>query len=264
MAEWRIRRRQGPAIGPFETQHVLRAIRAGKVPHDSQVQRVGQQAWTPIARIMEFSHALDGPPEEDHGPASASVPPSAAPPLLPWDEEDDEATRLMVQDPASRSADTPLPPQPPGHATEPSVEHAARGALRPPKLPPKPTPPGAHFSANGPSPVEQLRDAVEDDELEPEHRLARTAPTRHDKIPSTMAVALPPHRPGAGGASARRPSGGPEEHLPSISVHPDHEQTSPARRALRSTPEQLISRLVLAVIILSIALCVSLILHVVR
>ena len=264
MAEWRIRRREGPAIGPFETQRVLRAIRAGKVPYDSHAQRVGQQSWTPITRIPEFSHVFAEPTEVDLQPIDSVSPPSGTPPL-PWDEEEDEATRLMVQVHPSSGARQPPVPVPMDHTAEPFADlPPPHGALHPVRLPPKPALPGARVPPEALPPVEELRDAVEDDDADMDPRFARLATSPHDELPSTMAVALPPHLPGEGRSAARRPSGGPDEHLPSISVHPDHDQTSPARRALTSTPEQVIRRLTVVVIVLSVALFLSLLFHAVH
>lgn len=266
MAEWRIRRGTGSAIGPFETQRVLRAIRAGKVPQDSLAQRVGNDAWTPITRILEFSHVFSDPVEPDR--SSAAKPLSSEP--LPWDEDDDEATRLMDarSDEGDLSSDVPLPPAPaalPGLAAEIAGPGGPRPALRVPKLPPKPTPPGGHGPNEGSS-FDELRDAIEEDDTEIEQHLRRAISTTSDADfpPSQMAVALPPLRPGKRRSPGGSSSSAPSHELPSISVHPDHERTSPARRALRSTPEQLIRQLVLAVIILSIALGASLVLHIVR
>ena len=57
MTQWKLRRR-GRMVGPLPTSELLRALQLGKVPIDSEAQRVGDDDWAPLAEFHEFAEEI--------------------------------------------------------------------------------------------------------------------------------------------------------------------------------------------------------------
>ncbi len=57
MTQWRLRRR-GRTVGPIPTSELLRALQLGKVPIDSEAQKVGEDDWAPLAEFPEFAEEV--------------------------------------------------------------------------------------------------------------------------------------------------------------------------------------------------------------
>lgn len=227
------------------------AVRAPPAAPPAPVQRAGRpapvQSAAPSARL---GGAL----------SSAQEPFASDPPGI-----DDERTRVMS--PGSRA----LPDASPTHAAESlrRAQHeqppaAESSAVRGGRLPPRPLPPSTSTGDGvSQSDVTQLRDAIEEDEVD---EARRSHPSEHQRNPSggsaALAIAVGAHIPG--GHRAGRPaiaSTPPAAEVPSFSLHPDHDRTSPALRALRQGPERTIKILVLVVVLLSVALCISIAMH---
>lgn len=66
-AAWYVRAGAGEPVGPVTTELVARGIRAGKVPIDARVCRVGQDAWEPLIAVSEFARVVK---EVAHAPAA--------------------------------------------------------------------------------------------------------------------------------------------------------------------------------------------------
>ena len=119
MTEWMLRRQGGRAVGPVPTRALVRGIKQGKVPRDTEAREVAGGTWMPLSMYDEFYDALGL--DED---ATRVV-------QTPWfvgqtadaselsdadEDEDEEATRVMealsdsVLPPGeSPSADAPVP-----------------------------------------------------------------------------------------------------------------------------------------------------------
>lgn len=124
MTQWKLRRR-GRTVGPIPTSELLRALQLGKVPIDSEAQRVGEDGWAPLAEFAEFAEeiARDTPTHIMSSPwfLDSSPPPGQA------KVADTDPTEILLEP-------TPLP--------SPAV---LRSSL------PAPNPP-ATFPVGGPSP----------------------------------------------------------------------------------------------------------------
>ncbi len=57
MTQWKLRRR-GRTVGPLPTSELLRALQLGRVPLDSEAQRVGDDGWAPLASFPEFAEEI--------------------------------------------------------------------------------------------------------------------------------------------------------------------------------------------------------------
>lgn len=204
MTEWMLRRGRRPPVGPVATERLIRAIRVGRVPPDTEASRVGSDDWRPYAQYPELELALDssdvterpslGPPlpldSERAGPSTARSPgaaaparpssPLAAPRLDPSDddEDEDEAVTQVVSTPFAAS-------QP-----EPGSEREAR-APRPAAGVPPPKPPG--WSSSRPGPPSQP--------AQPAATALPTAPSAPARPPAVAAVPRP-----AGIAAPPRPT----------------------------------------------------------
>ncbi len=58
MTEWMLRRQGGRAVGPVPTRALVRGIKLGKVPRDTEAREVAGGAWLPLASYDEFYEAL--------------------------------------------------------------------------------------------------------------------------------------------------------------------------------------------------------------
>ena len=97
MSEWMLRRGRRPPVGPVTTERLIRAIKVGRVPPDTEASRVGSDDWRPYAQYAELELALDssdvterpseGPPlpldSERAGPNTTRSPGTAAVPARP-------------------------------------------------------------------------------------------------------------------------------------------------------------------------------------
>jgi hypothetical protein len=175
MTEWMLRRKDGHAVGPVPTRALVRGIKTGKVPPDTEAREVGGDAWLPLASYDDFYEALGLDDAETRlvetpwfmreAPGSAA----GAQDLADADEEDEEATRVMEalsESVPGRGSfhDGQLPVAP---APLPAAGQAARRPAPPPE--PEPVDPlGSTVAVPGPDesaagPVETL----DSDDLEP-------------------------------------------------------------------------------------------------
>src|SRR5687768_15874414 len=153
MAEWMLRRGRRPPVGPVTTERLIRAIKVGRVPPDTEASKVGSEDWRPYSQYPELELALDssdvserpseGPPlpleSERAGPNTARSAGVGAPsresssqaaPSFADDDDEDEATRVVVSapfaapepepPPAPRPAAGVPPPKPPGWSSRPA------------------------------------------------------------------------------------------------------------------------------------------------
>jgi len=193
MTEWMLRRQGGRAVGPVPTRALVRGIRQGKVPRDTQAREVAGGTWMPLASYDEFYDALGL--DED---ATRVV-------QTPWfvgqaadaselsdadEDEDEEATRVMEalsdsvlppDETPDAGAPAPLPPAagrpagrpPPAPELAPGRAYPHHDRLTPDVAPPPPPPPPAPAAAPAPRPVDpwaataaaraELGDADDDD-----------------------------------------------------------------------------------------------------
>jgi hypothetical protein len=101
MTEWMLRRQGGRAVGPVPTRALVRGIKLGKVPPDTEAREVGGEAWLPLASYDDFYEALGLDDAETRvvetpwfmGDAARRSPGDDE--LSDADEEDEEATRVM-------------------------------------------------------------------------------------------------------------------------------------------------------------------------
>jgi hypothetical protein len=242
----------------------------GALPHPPKPPRLAKApASRTTARAIPRAPRAISPAHGPHptptdrpadSPSGPNEPLASDPPGL-----DDERTRIMAPAPraplaASRS-----------HAAEntrslqrDNASSAESSADRAGRLPPRPLPPSVSAQDGvSQSDVTQLRDAVEEDEPE-DARRPRLAERQQLQSAGSAGVAIVVgahvpggDRPGRSTIASTPPAPG----LPSVSLHPDHDRTSPALRALRHGPERLIKILVLVIVILSVLLCISIAMH---
>lgn len=131
MSEWFVRR-DGQAVGPVSTELLLKGIAHGRVPVESEVQRVGTTEWVQIEYVDEFQDALG---------SDEAMTRVASSPLDAMEEAALDAT--VVDAPGRRFPPAPAaPPARPGPPPPPS-----RGPAPPPRAP-APRPPPASASAS--------------------------------------------------------------------------------------------------------------------
>ena len=227
MSEWMLRRGRRPPVGPVTTERLIRAIKVGRVPPDTEACRVGSEEWQPYSRFPELELALDsndvterpseGPPlpldSERAGPNTARSPgtdgasaarlssPQASPgPVQGDDEDDDDAATQVVKtpffapEPEPRSAPRPAagvpPPKPAGWSSRPAP---------PPSQPTVRATPGATAAAP-PRPEPRPAGAVP--------RPAAGAAAAPRPMPSRLSspIAIPPPAPSSPRAALSRPS----------------------------------------------------------
>jgi hypothetical protein len=244
------------------------AVRAAQLAPQAPVAHAAPAAPPPhAAPPAPLPHAPPAPPQHAAPAARPADARSAVQEAFASDPPgiDDERTRIM--EPSSRALpdvgrsrafDGGKRPQRERQAPpEPSALHGGR-------LPPKPAPLSASTGDGvSQSDITQLRDAIEEDEAEEARRSQPTERPQHQSAGSAaVAIAVGAHIPG--GDRAGRPavaSTPPSPELPSFSLHPDHDRTSPALRALRRGPERTIRILVFVILVLCVALGISIVMH---
>lgn len=141
MAEWWVRQGSQEPLGPMPAELLIRGIRAGKVPIESEVCPVGGREWLPLEAIEEFqdafpadsvrTHVIESPWFLEQSPASQpsarSHPIPPPPPPAPagsqayQDDVDDQANTRV----ARPSRDVAAPPPTPQRAKPPPPRPAA-------------------------------------------------------------------------------------------------------------------------------------------
>lgn len=237
----------------------------GALSRPPEPPRFKPAAARTTARAIPFTatRGRDAAPPVQRAPAPSNRP-DPGPRAFPSDPGlDDERTRVMA--PASRPLMNDAHAHGPKSTRKPEQDRprfAESSAVRTGRLPPRPHPPTTPGRDEvSQSDITQLRDAIEEDEAEEARRShpSERHPPRQSAAPmENLAIAVGAHIPGGDRAGkAASASVPPRAVLPSVSVHPDHDRTSPALRALRHGPAQTIRILVVIVVILTVALCVS-------
>jgi hypothetical protein len=233
MTEWMLRRGRRPPVGPVTTQRLIRAIKVGRVPPDTEACKVGSDDWRLYSKYPELELALDssdvterpseGPPlrleSERAGPNTARSAEigSLAPRLSsPWasdeDEDDDEAVTQVVSTPFAAPEPKPEPKPEPRPTPRPAA------GVPPPK-------PAGWSSRPGPPSQPTVR--------------ATPSSTTHAR-PGATAQAGPPRpaaaapRPAAGVAAPPRPT--PSRLSSPIAVPPPVPSSPRAALSRPSTP----------------------------
>jgi hypothetical protein len=151
MTEWLLRRGRRPPVGPVTTERLIRAIKVGRVPPDTEACKVGSDDWRPYSQYSELELMLDsndvterpseGPPlrleSERAGPNTArsaeisSLAPRLSSPRADEEDDEDDAVTLVVSAPfaapepkpeprpAPRPAAGVPPPKPAGWSSRP-------------------------------------------------------------------------------------------------------------------------------------------------
>jgi hypothetical protein len=245
----------------------------GALPHPPKPPRM---AKAPAARTTARAIPVAAVRAPQAAPPAPSVPPAparrAAPVARPADTRsavqepfasdppgiDDERTRVMA--PVSHALPDPSRSHTAESTRRPQLDRPSAAESQAGRLPPRPLPLSAWTRDEvSQSDVTQLRDAIEEDEAEEARRSHPAERAQHQSAGSpAVAIAVGAHVPG--GDRAARPtiaSTPPDPVLPSVSLHPDHDRTSPALRALQYGPQRTIKILLVVIVLLFVALCLS-------